>query len=204
VAESGCTVSGGNLAEKMAAWTKALDERLKKATQQNAVALVGAVKEGILDGAPGGHPFKALHPFTLAQRAGGEGTTVRDPVTGRFIRIGGEGGGDANGKRLLDHGDLVGAITYVLSPDGLSARIGVLRNAKGPDGESINNIAQIQTEGRVIGVTPKMRAWLHAHGLHLSPNTFIIIIPPAPFIAPAYHAQLDKMKARYRAALQGK
>lgn len=181
MARGGATVTGGGIADKFSAWSKELRERLERATEQNAAGLVGEIKKGILDGAPGGHPFKKLHPFTLAQRAGG----------------------DEDAKRLLDHGDLVGSITYTLTDDKLSARVGVLRNAT-QDGESINNIAQIQTGGRVIDVTPKMRAWLHAHGLHLRPETFVIVIPPAPFIAPAYRSYLEKMKARYRAAVQGK
>ena len=43
-------------------------------------------------------------------------------------------------------------------------------------------LAGIHEYGCKITVTPKMRAWLHAHGLHLKPSTTVITIPERSFL----------------------
>ena len=41
-------------------------------------------------------------------------------------------------------------------------------------------------EGVRIKVTPKMRAYLHARGFHLKPETTELFIPGRPYIKPAF------------------
>lgn len=43
-------------------------------------------------------------------------------------------------------------------------------------------LAGIHEYGCIITVTPAMRAWLHAHGLHLKPSTTTITIPERSFL----------------------
>ncbi len=59
--------------------------------------------------------------------------------------------------------------------------------AEQPVGDSkitMRDLAVILHEGCDIRVTPKMRAYLHYMGLHLSPDTTHIHIPPRPFVDP--------------------
>lgn len=43
-------------------------------------------------------------------------------------------------------------------------------------------LAAIHEYGCIITVTPKMRVWLHAHGLHLKDSTTTIVIPERSFL----------------------
>lgn len=47
-------------------------------------------------------------------------------------------------------------------------------------------LAAIHEYGCIITVTPKMRAWLHANGLHLKPTTTTITIPERSFLRAGY------------------
>lgn len=47
-------------------------------------------------------------------------------------------------------------------------------------------IARIQEYGVTIRVTDPMRAYLHGRGLHLAADTSHIVIPPRPFVGPAF------------------
>ena len=69
-------------------------------------------------------------------------------------------------------------------------KIGVL------EGES-QWLAAIHEYGCNITVTPAMRAWLHSHGLHLSPNTTTIRIPERSFLRNGHdqHAESVLKKA---------
>lgn len=178
--ETGVTLTGDwfRVPQKLHAFTERLQEKLRKATLQNAVGLKGQIQEGIVNQAPGGHRLAAISSATAMLRGDTSGT----------------------GKALLDHGDLLAAIAYVVAPDGMSARVGVKRSAR-QEGKDLNNIAAILTKGAHVKVTPKMRAWLHYHGVHLKPETVEIIIPPRPFLEPAYYAYREKMRARYKAAI---
>lgn len=187
---------------KIEAFAKKVMERLKKATLQNAVGLKGAIQEGIASGAPGGQQLAPLHPFTLSQRTGG-GRPTRDSG-GRFLTKAERESAVPSGKPLFDHGDLYGSITYKLSPDGLSATVGVNRTAKNKEGLPIINIAKVLNDGCVIAVTEKMRGYLHSRGLHLKPSTTHIVIPPRPFMKPSYLAYRQTIIDRYKAALEGK
>ena len=79
-------------------------------------------------------------------------------------------------KPLIDKGDLVGSVTYQVI-DSNNVFIGVKR------GQEVN-IAAVHEFGCTIGVTPKMRAYLHHQGIHLKASTQYIHIPARPFLRP--------------------
>ncbi len=84
-------------------------------------------------------------------------------------------------KPLIDKGDLVGSITYqVINSD--TVFIGVKK------GKEVN-IAAVHEFGCTIGVTPKMRAYLHHQGVHLRVSTQYIHIPPRPFLRPVLQSE---------------
>lgn len=149
-----------------------------KAKTRIGVYMVGRIRKGIRNQMPGGKGFKALHPFTVAQKG--------------------------SSKALIRYGDLVSAVTHVV--DGESVFVGVRRTARGKKAGSgapyLANIAEIQERGIIIAVTPKMRAWLHAHGLHLKPATKAVRIPPRPFIRPVFEAERKKAMQIYQNAVK--
>lgn len=59
-------------------------------------------------------------------------------------------------------------------------------------------IARVQEYGCTIAVTDRMRAHLHAEGLHLAASTEYITIPPRSFVRPA----LRRARGSVRAALK--
>ena len=89
-------------------------------------------------------------------------------------------------KPLIDKGDLVGSITYQVI-DSNNVFIGVKK------GKEVN-IAAVHEFGCTIGVTPKMRAYLHHQGVHLRASTQYIVIPPRPFLRPVLTG--DDFKAK--------
>lgn len=84
--------------------------------------------------------------------------------------------------------------------DGHAVEVGVL-------GGEHAWLAAIHEYGCTIQVTPKMRAYLHAHGLHLSETTRSIKIPERSFLRAGYDANVDEVMERARqvvaAAAQG-
>ncbi len=56
---------------------------------------------------------------------------------------------------------------------------------KAADGTDIAELHE-REEGVRIKVTPKMRAYLHARGLHLKRSTTEIFIPGRPYIKPSF------------------
>ena len=106
------------------------------------------VKKGIVSSSPGGQTFAPLSPITIARKG--------------------------SSKPLIDHGDLVGSITYQVI-DSENVFIGVKK------GKEVN-IAAVHEYGCTIKVTPKMRAYLHYQGIHLKASTQFIVIPPRPFL----------------------
>lgn len=62
-------------------------------------------------------------------------------------------------------------------------------------------LAGIHEYGCDITVTPKMRAFLHANGLHLSPNTTVIRIPERSFIRTGHDANVDRIIKQTERAL---
>jgi hypothetical protein len=104
-----------------------------------------------------------LHPYTVAMK----GSSV--PLAG---------------------GALEAALTHRIetTPRGVVVWFGVPRSA----GAELLMIAKVQEFGITIDVTPKMRGYLAATGLHLRADTTSIVIPPRPFISTA----LDRVRAR--------
>lgn len=62
-------------------------------------------------------------------------------------------------------------------------------------------LAGIHEYGCNITVTPKMRAFLHANGLHLSPNTTVIKIPERSFLRTGHDENADRIIAQTERAL---
>ncbi len=124
--------------------------------------------------ARGRNEHAALHPFTVAQK-GSE-------------------------RPLVDHGDLVNGVSVQFLSE-LVAFIGVSRGERS-NGKELVSIAAVQEFGATIKVTPRMRAFLHAKGLHLKPSTKAIVIPPRPYIRPAWEEGRQDIEAIFRDEIQ--
>lgn len=155
---------------------KRLKDATDKAVLQEAQFFRTKVVEGIREQAPGGQPFKPLAPTTLAIR--------------RFSGFKGT-------KSLLVRGDLRNSVVVVRQPGGVF--VGVLRTAKGKDGQALVNVAAVHELGSrpiVVKLTPKARRFLHAAfraaGLDQpagdKPSTGIAIVkvPARPFLQPVF------------------
>jgi len=103
-----------------------------------------------------GTDMPALHAFTIEQKG--------------------------SSKPLIDDGDLLGSVGVHFIED-LTAVVGVYRKAE--DGTNIAELHE-REDGTRIPVTKKMRAFLHARGLHLKAETTELFIPARPFMSPAY------------------
>jgi phage gpG-like protein len=156
--------------EKFGDWQAALKVVNKQAIQSSieneykpgllraAEALRAEVIQGIRSkGSSFSSPMQALHPFTVARKG--------------------------SAHPLVDKGDMLGNIHTF--QDGLEAGVGIQRSARNSRGGALVNIAAVHENGAVVTVTDKMRAYLHAVGLHLKPTTQTIIIPARPFFGPA-------------------
>lgn len=62
-------------------------------------------------------------------------------------------------------------------------------------------LAGIHEYGCNITVTPKMRAFLHANGLHLNPNTKVIKIPERSFLRTGHDANANRIIKQTERAL---
>lgn len=70
--------------------------------------------------------------------------------------------------------------------DGKAVQVGVL------GGGEAAWLAGIHEYGCTITITPKMRAWLHANGLHVKNSTTTIKIPERPFLRNGYEESKEK------------
>lgn len=160
---------------------KRLKDATDKAVLQEAQFFRAKVVEGIREQAPGGQPFKPLAPTTLAIR--------------RFRGFRGT-------KALIRQGDLRASITVVKGADGVF--VGVLRTAKGKEGQPLVNVAAVHEFGSrpvVVKLTPKARRFLHAafHAAGLDrpagdkPTTGIAVVrvPARPFLRPVFERYGD-------------
>lgn len=86
-------------------------------------------------------------------------------------------------------------IKSVKDLDGRAVKAGV------PDGEQAW-LAGIHEFGLNITVTPKMRKFLHANGLHLNPNTTSIHIPERSFLRNGFDASRGEVKKQAERALK--
>jgi len=152
-----------------------------KAVLQEAQFFRTKVVEGIREQAPGGQPFKPLAPTTLAIR--------------RFRGFKGT-------KALIVRGDLRNSIVVVKQPGGVF--VGVLRTAKGKDGQALVNVAAVHEHGSqpiVVKLTPKARRFLHAAfraaglgrpaGDKPSTGIAVIKVPARPFLRPVFEKYAD-------------
>ena len=130
-------------------------KELSKVTKRAGANAAAAVKKGIVSGAPGGLPFWPLRESTIERKG--------------------------SSKPLIDHGDLLGSITYV-DIDINTVWVGVKKGSRSSSGGDLADIARVHEFGKLIEVTPKMRAYLHSQGLHLKPDTEYIVIPPRSFL----------------------
>lgn len=170
-----------------------IDRAIDRSINQEARFLQRKIKEGLRQQAPGGQRFRPLSPLTIAVR--------------RFQRFGGT-------KALIVRGDLRNSIKVVKAGSGRYF-IGVLRQARGRNGQSLFNVAQVHEFGSrpiVLQVTKKMRGFLakaftEAFG-SITPggggfSTGIIVtrIPARPFIRPVFErfARPDDIKDRFTA-----
>ncbi len=144
------------------------------AVRQEAQLLRKEIVQGITKQAPGGEPFKPLSPLTLAAR-----------------KMKGRGGT----KALMVRGDLRNAIAAIVEGD--EAFVGVPRKARGKDGKSMVDVAQVQEFGAgpiVIPMTPAMRRFLFAllreAGVEKTGGAgrgvVVVQIPARPFLRPAF------------------
>ena len=164
------------------------------ALRQEAQLLRKEIVQGITKQAPGGEAFKPLSPLTLAAR-----------------KMKGRGGT----KALMVRGDLRNAVAAIVQGD--EAFVGVPRKARGKDGESVVDVAQVQEFGAgpiVIPMTPAMRRFLFAllrrAGVEKSGGSgrgvVVVQIPARPFLRPAFkqfEKGVDKRFLGRVAALMG-
>lgn len=170
------------------------------AVQQEAAFLRRKVVEGLREQAPGGQAFKELAPSTIATRnyRGFRGT-----------------------KALLVRGDLRNGIVVHRRRWG-EAFVGVLRTARGPGGQLLANIAELNENGSrpiVIQLTPKMKAFLgmigadgggesggggEAGGGSGRPGFVVVQIPARPFFRPVvemYFGDSGEVQRRFFARI---
>jgi len=115
-----------------------------------------------------------LHPFTIARKK--------------------------SDRPLVAHGDLLNGVSVQFIED-LVAFIGVSRGAKAK-GHDLVSVAAVQEFGATIKVTRKMRAFLHAQGLHLKADTKAIVIPPRPYVRPAWQESREDVEKTFRDEVQ--
>jgi hypothetical protein len=148
---------------------------IANAVAQEAQYLRGEIVKGLRTQSPGGKKFEPLAASTLEVR--------------RFRNFAGT-------KALIVRGDLRNSITVQRRSDG-GAFVGVLRQARGRDGQPLANVADLNEFGSrpiVTVITPRMRRFLAiALGDSVSQGgggggqqTGIIVhrIPARPFIRP--------------------
>lgn len=171
---------------------KSAPGRLKRAldiaTQQEAHYLRRLIVIGLREQNPGGKPFQELSPITLALR--------------KFSGFGGT-------KALLVRGDMRNSITVTKLGSG-AAFVGILRTAKGRDGQSLANVAEINEYGKtiVIRLTQRMREFLAmalkgksaggGGGGGGGTGVIVVRIPPRPFIGPIIEKYFQPEDVRMR------
>ncbi len=181
---------------KWSAGAKFLGETDGKTNQALKFAILGEaletekdIKEGIKSGSPGGKTFKKLSELTLAKR---------------------KAKGIRGTKPLIRRGDLRRSVRTTFKSDGFF--VGVLKTARGSDGQSMFNVAKIQENGQqmILDVDKAgkggktVRSFFMAlflQGFIDKPlkksTTFLIVqIPPRPFIGPVFKKRNQGRGAR--------
>ena len=159
--------------------------------RQEAQLLRKEIVQGITRQAPGGESFKPLSPLTLAAR-----------------EMKGRGGT----KALMVSGDLRNGIAAIVKGD--EAFVGVPRKARGKDGKSLIDVAQVQEFGAgpiIIPMTPAMRRFLFAllrksgeAGSGGSGKGVVVVqIPARPFLRPAFKKFQKGVQKRFLGRVAG-
>ena len=147
---------------KFGDWKKLRDvmKRFDKRLQEHCTAALtraGVLLEGMIkDRIISGRGMKKLHGFTVEQKG--------------------------SSKPLIDDGDLLGSVGHRLVQKH-AVFVGAHRTAA--DGTDVAALHE-REKGTRVKVTPKMRAYLHARGLHLKLATTELFIPGRPYILPAF------------------
>ena len=168
-----------------------LEKTVDQALRQEAELLRNEIVQGITRQAPGGKQLKPLAPLTLAAR-----------------RMRGFGGT----KALIVRGHLRNCITTIVR--GHKAFVGVPRKARGRDGKSMVDVAQVQEFGSdpiVIPMTPAMRRFVFAL-LRRSgekprggsgKGVVVVKIPARPFLRPAFEKFKKGAQKRFLRRVSG-
>jgi len=146
-----------------------------RAVLQEAQLYKKEIVRGLTSGRPGGKTLEPLSPTTLATRRA------------RGMR---------GSKPLIARGDLRRSITVVKGPFG-GAFVGVLRSARGSDGQSLVNVAAVHELGKtvVVRLTPTSRRFLmmilreagiEPGGGGGGTGIAVIRIPARPFLRPVF------------------
>lgn len=166
---------------------------LHQATLQEAHYFRKRAVQGMREQAPGGEPFKPLSPFTLAVR--------------KLRNFRGT-------KALIVRADLRNSITVQSMGQGV-AFVGVLRTARGKDGQSLANVAELNEFGSrpiVIRISQKMRRFLAAvralmggaaaggggGGGGDGPGVMVVRIPARPVFGPVARKYFKPEEVRLR------
>ncbi|MFH0902224.1 MAG: hypothetical protein V2A73_16450 [Pseudomonadota bacterium] len=161
------------------------------ALRQEAELLRREIVLGITQQAPGGESFKPLSPLTLAAR-----------------KLAGFGGS----KALIVHADLRNSIATIVRGD--EAFVGVPRKARGQDGRSLVDVAELNEFGSdpiVIPITPRMRRYLFAllRKAGQEPEggsgkgVVVVTIPARPFLRPAFKRWSRDVQRRFLRRVAG-
>ena len=161
------------------------------ALRQEAQLLRKEIVQGITRQAPGGESLKPPSPLTLAAR-----------------QMKGRGGT----KSLMVSGDLRNGIATIVKGD--EAFVGVPRKARGKDGKSLVDVAQVQEFGAgpiIIPMTPAMRRFLFAllrvagesGGGGSGKGVVVIQIPARPFLRPAFKVFQKGVQKRFLGRVAG-
>lgn len=131
---------------------------IKQATVKAAILLVREIQRGIRSQAPGGEAFTPLAQETIRKKR--------------------------SSKALIDKGFLIHSITQRILGD--KAFVGVLRGARGRDGDDLVNIGAVMEYGATIKL----------------PSGATVIIPPRPFLHPTMRKYQDQILELYRDAIR--
>ncbi len=162
-----------------------LQHAVDRSLRQEAELLRTKIVQGITRQAPGGEALKPPSALTLATR-----------------KLRGFGGS----KSLLVRADLRNAISTVVR--GAKAFVGVPRKARGKDGKSLVDVAQLMEFGSrpiVIPMTPAMRRFLFAllksakkdSSAGSGSGVVVVQIPARPFLRPAFKKFAKGAQARF-------
>jgi len=162
-----------------------LQQAVGRSLRQEAELLRTEVVRGITRQAPGGEALKPPSDLTLATR-----------------KLRGFGGS----KSLLVRADLRNAIAAIVR--GTEAFVGVPRKARGKDGKSLVDVAQLMEFGSrpiVIPMTPAMRRFLFvllkkagkSGGAGGGRGVAVVRIPARPFLRPAFKKFTQGAQARF-------